>query len=428
MRRRTAPLPQRSTPKRPEQVLWYATAASVVAVQVAFSTRTPEAFRLPKAALFQASVLLLTGAAAVALLLSPSLRERLALRAPSAIAAGAAIVIWTGVTALSAVNRTVGVFAFFSAVLYFVFFLLVLHLAPHSTSALAVLVFPAGLNAGVAVLQRTSLWNPFSIQTLDRRLTVTGLIGNPNDVADTLLLPLLAAIAAGLVWRQARLRWWAGAAIVLAGIVSTGSVAAVAAAAFGIAAIAIAAHPRRQVVIACALIMTLGTAAAAFRLWQRAGSPSVSRRSIVELSSYRAPAYLAAFEMFRDRPLTGVGPRNFAVRYMQYRLAVDEKFPQWVRTENVNFGEVHNDHLQVLAETGLPGYALFLIALVSIARISVRKEEGNPDEYGRFARLFALPAIIAFGIVSFFHFPTQLAAPMTVTLHAAGLALSWSRT
>jgi hypothetical protein len=92
------------------------------------------------------------------------------------------------------------------------------------------------------------------------------------------------------------------------------------------------------------------------------------------------------------------------------------------------FAQVHNDHLQVLAETGLPGYLLFLGALVLLAAITFRLPSvpDISDPRVRFARLFAFPAALTFAVLTLAQFPLQLTAPTVADLYLAALCFSWT--
>jgi O-antigen ligase len=78
----------------------------------------------------------------------------------------------------------------------------------------------------------------------------------------------------------------------------------------------------------------------------------------------RASASLAAFEMIRSHPLFGVGLNNYNNLFPQYSklsgLAID--------TET----EAHNLYLEVAAETGLVGFTVFLVIIVSSGNTILR--------------------------------------------------------
>src|SRR5512138_2087556 len=91
-----------------------------------------------------------------------------------------------------------------------------------------------------------------------------------------------------------------------------------------------------------------------------------------ELLSNRLVPFLAAWEMFRDAPVAGVGPSGFATEYFDYRLRIDDKYrdilseqmADWSLGRVINFGETHNEFLQTAAELGIVGLVLLIAAIV----------------------------------------------------------------
>ncbi|HEX3071894.1 MAG TPA: O-antigen ligase family protein, partial [Thermoanaerobaculia bacterium] len=134
--------------------------------------------------------------------------------------------------------------------------------------------------------------------------------------------------------------------------------------------------------------------------------------------------------MARDHPLLGVGPGNFKYHYMAYRIGLPSHYPeQWLRGFAMNWGEVHNDHLQVAAETGLPGYALFLLAIgigSGIVATRRRAQTGASSPEEAFARGFRWPLATAVFVICLAQFPLELAAPRLMILTLAALCVTWS--
>ena len=97
----------------------------------------------------------------------------------------------------------------------------------------------------------------------------------------------------------------------------------------------------------------------------------------------------------------------------------------------MNFAETHNDHLQVLAETGLPGYALLLAGVLLLAFPGSRRHKRNAKGGTRveqtLARNLRLPLATAFVVLALGQFPLQLAAPRFEFLMLAGLCIAWDK-
>ncbi len=79
-------------------------------------------------------------------------------------------------------------------------------------------------------------------------------------------------------------------------------------------------------------------------------------------SAERVYRWIAAWYMFRDRPLTGFGPGNF---YPYYKAYTVNDFRTYV-SDNKEKSTVHNYLLLMLVEQGLPGFLLFFVLLVAM--------------------------------------------------------------
>lgn len=70
-----------------------------------------------------------------------------------------------------------------------------------------------------------------------------------------------------------------------------------------------------------------------------------------------------AFQMYHERPLTGVGADNFGNSVTEFRKRYSESNPEdplLAIGEDVLPERAHNEYLQVLSELGLPGFILFI--------------------------------------------------------------------
>jgi O-antigen ligase len=260
------------------------------------------------------------------------------------------------------------------------------------------------------------------------RMSTSGFIGNPNELGGYLVLPLMAALTAAIAWR--RLRWiFAVAALLIAGgIVAAQSVTPVIATAAGVAAMMLLPGARTMRWVGIAALVVL-VAAVSLHPGARARMATLATTArsgaILEMTSFRLPAFAIALEMFRERPLVGVGPGVFGARFMSYKRELDVRHPEWIRVGTQNFGEVHNDHLQLLAESGLPGYLLFLTALVLLGRMSFARSPATTERL-KFVRSFACPAAAAFAVLALAHVPMQLTSTMVPALFLAALCFAWT--
>lgn len=425
----SAPQAEHSKPTRSFlTLLWCLVGLTAVATPLAMVPGSFDVFRTPKDVVFLTLSLLLIAAGAAGALLSDEIGRILRPRGPAVLIALAAAA-WTAVTTLTSVRPAISFWKPLTVVCFAALFMAVVVLAGRRGLAALVIVFiPASINALVALLQSTGIWYPWAVDPrIPLRMRTTGLIGNPNELGTYLVVPAIAAIAAAVVWRQQK--WlYAVAALLLVGVASAQSVTPVLAVAAGLLAMTIAGGTKSlrvaALVAGLALVLAATVHPGSRQRFARLFSDA-SSRSLPEITSFRVMPAAAALDMFRDRPLVGVGPGTFSATYMTAKLRAEEAYPQWIRPRTQMFAQVHNDHLQVLAETGLPGYLLFLGALVLLATISFRAP-ATSDERVRFARLFAFPGVLTFAVLALAQFPMQLTSPMVAAVYLAALCFTWT--
>lgn len=247
------------------------------------------------------------------------------------------------------------------------------------------------------------------------RLNLTGLTGNPADLAmaAVLLLPLILAApgAAARPW----FRWSLAVLLTLAAVVSqtlTGM------AALGLVWLTwlVQQRSRRLWLAAAAAAVALAAMGLATGLNARIERQvkRLEEGDWYSLLSARSDGWTAAGEMIRSRPITGVGAANFTYAYYPSRVA-------WIeRSESVghraelatHFRFAHCEPVQVVAELGVPG-ALWIIGL-AIVLIRFRPR-GDP----------LLPlAAAAFLPFALLHFPTHLAVGLVPLILTFGALLS----
>jgi len=300
--------------------------------------------------------------------------------------------------------------------------------------AVAVLL-PAAINGAVVLLQASGIWNPWTFERSGRS-TLNGFLGNVNDVGAFVVPAIIFAFVFATVTRRLRWLWIAIGAIVSCALLMTAtltSIVATAAALMVLGAMFVF-HARgrsRWVALITGALIVLMVGAFAYRLLR----PRLTRIAhaaasgeIGDAVSGRLIPFAAAWEMFRAEPLTGVGPGCFKFNYMQVRIDLEEKYPRLfvVATPgHANFGETHNDHLQVLAEVGAPGYLILLGGLIYVARISLQRKQDHSDLRERLAATLALPLVCGLAVNMLAGFPLQLAAPAFTYAILGGACLAW---
>jgi O-antigen ligase len=415
--------------------------AAIIIIPNAYMGGAVDTFRLPKEMLFRAAgILLLAIGAFAATAHRARWRETLATISSVEWIVIFAAVVWTAVTTLTSTNRLLSEQSLITTVATAALYVATRLVAPRlPLGALAVVLAAACGNAVVVILQELHVWNPFVFpREIEGHMQSVGLLGNPNDVGTFLVAPALAAAAAAVVvpgWR--RLMYFGLAALLFAGIVASQTRTAMIA---YVAAIIVAAllRPWRQgVVVAAVLLIAAGVAL-------RPSTPfgkhffelvhAAKTRDYPVLFSERVVPFLSAIEMVREHPANGVGPGCYKYEFMDTRLELDRRYrPEWTRGWPMSFAETHNDHLQVAAETGLPGYAIFLSALLVLAWPSRRKvvtTDGAPlppPVRRLFAHAFRAPLAAAFFVAALAQFPLQLAAPRLAFITLAALAVGWDR-
>ena len=407
--------------------------AGAVLIPLVVKMTLLDTFRLPKELAFRAEAIVLL---AIGGLWAVSRRRTWRIdwrRTDYAVAA--AVVLWTAVTVLASTNRALSIDSFATIIAAVVIYLATTIVA-RTTGVVIIDLIMAGccLNAIVAMLQEARIWNPFQFSEEQAgHLQTTALIGNPNDVGTFMLVPLLAALVMTVAARGRR-RWiYAGVTLLLmGGLLASATRTAIAAFIAGAVVFAVSRSWRTIFAVAVALAVvalmalspstTLGRSARL--LWQGFAE---NRYDII--LSERLPLFLSAVDMLRDHPLTGVGPGCYAYHDIAYRTRLPSHYPaEWVAGWRQKAGQAHNDHLQVAAETGLPGYALLLLAL-DLAGMAGWKARHAPQPglEQRFAALFLPAFAVAVFVVMLAQFPLELAAPRLMLVTFSALAITWIR-
>ena len=404
--------------------------ATVVAIPLVTTSGGIDNFREPKDSLLIASAALLLVCGALRFAWKPAKLEVARADRLPLYAIGAALV-WTFLSAAFAINRAVVATPIVWVCALVVFALAVVLLARSESIdfALWALVAPA-INAVVFLLQRFHIWNPIRFtEDVPDHFRFTALIGNPDDAASFFVAPLIAAAALMLVTAGWRRLASATAFAVLGVALITGRLTAIIAVTAGLLTLAIVREHKRAIPLVAAAIAAIAIAGFAYtplrtRMLTIAGQ--LRSGDYAEATSGRVTSFLAAADMAKDHPLFGVGPHGFASEYFPYKIAVERRHPQLARVyaHMFNFRDVHDDHLQLIAECGIVAYALLVLAIIGLVRRAQRAV--GDDERAAFARTVALPLAIAVAVLCLAHFPLHLTAPALMFVYFGALAYGWS--
>ena len=404
--------------------------AGALAIPVVYSSGL-DVFSLPKELLFRGEAIALLAAA---VFWATAARRTWMLRARQpAIILTVAIVAWTAITTATSTNRLLSADSLITVVAAAVIFIATL-VAAETTSVVAVDVLMAGAcaNAALVILQELEIWSPFThAERVTGHYTSVGFLGNTNYVGTFLAAPALAAVVMAVA-ASGRRRWIyaAIAALLVVGLGLTGTRTGIAALIAGLAVFAFR-HSRRAALAfaAAVVIVVLLALSPKTALGARARDviDAAAKRDFERLFSERLLPWLAAANMARDHPLLGVGPGCFHYRYMSYRVAMNGRYPaEWLRGFPGNWGAAHNDHLQVAAETGVPGYALFLAA-IAVGAGWWRRETAQPRNLATsFAHAFRWPLAILVFVLCLAQFPLELAAPRLMLISLGALCITWN--
>lgn len=402
-----------------------------LAIPLVVLPQTFDAFRLPKELALRAEAVLLVAAALASLTLGWRPTPRLsALRSPLYFLPLLALA-WLAVVTLTSTNHALSITRLIAGVATLLVYFATVHVADRGGLALvAVPLAAASFNAVVGILQELHVWMPFG-ENADVRhhLQCSAFIGNPNEVGSYLAIAALVAMAAAAADRARRAGFAAVAVVLVAGVIASQTLTALGAliaGAFALFALVSRRHALRVAVAAALVVVLLVLAVAPLRQratnvarWLRDGDYNA-------VVTDRLTPFAAASLMARDRPLFGVGPGAFAWNYYDYKVRAEQRVPAlrkaWSR--GVNFGEVHNDHLQVLAEGGVVGYALFAAILVVLGALSIRHRNAGTTPRC-FAMLLALPLAVSWAVLSIAQFPLETTAVRMLLLYFAALCVAW---
>ncbi len=178
---------------------------------------------------------------------------------------------------------------------------------------------------------------------------ISGFMSHWMTYSGLLMLVLVALSAYGYCCGWRRNRWAAPALLILALPISLSQTrSSMLGTIVGMIAVLLLLRRYRAVVGLVVVVVAVYAAAPdSFRQRVRSGwdPHDPNTRNRIELLGTSA-------RLIRDNPVFGVGPKNVQVEALRYRGS--HEFPDWL------YQHMHNNFLQIAAERGLPGVALWL--------------------------------------------------------------------
>lgn len=390
-----------------------------------------EAFRTPKQIVFHAGALVLIAALALWSVrdgwrsVFPAFPRRLTLLL-------ALIVGWTAIATATSSNLLISLFAL-GHVLLSVAWLLGAWASGLRLGRVLLLPAVAGgvLSAALGVLQSLAIWSPVGLDA-SGRLAVVGLMGNPNDLAGLLAIAAVPTVLFAMGGSPAvRVACGIGLALLAWGIFVTESGSGAASLIACLTAMLLATARRGRIFgsVAAALLLALALALPLLlseRILTEKIVPSLEARFSEALMGRIVP-YTTALVMIRNEPITGVGPGCFGWAYPAAQTVAFARNPDleadlW-RTGM--FTEVHNDHLEIAAETGLPGALLEMATLAVFLLGFVGQRRPARGETPSVGRVGAWGLAAALLVQMTFNFPLQISGILAITLFLAGVFTAW---
>jgi O-antigen ligase len=403
-------------------VCWLAIGA-VGLVPVLVTPVAYDPYRLPKEMLVRAIGIAILGLGAMRIIVAGVPRQMLRWDIYHRFVAIA--VLWTIVCAIFSRNRLISAWSLADVIAYVaISFAIYTFGRGRWRAVVKVMLGAAVLNALSCILARFGQPHFFFAAMQGRSV---GLLGSANDVGAYFAIVIIIALAMAAADRKWRWIYASVTALLIVGLATTQTLGAIAGTVAGVLAMTFLSSKRHTILLLVGLVF-----AAAFGILGLYAPLRTKAVGILKAGSSgdidaifpgRATAFLAAVEMVKDRPLTGVGPGCYGFEYFPYKLRVELSHPSLMMsgTRTLNFGETHNDHLQMLAQTGVPGYLILLAVLIWVGMGSFHSMRNETP--ARFSHFASLPLAICFAVVTLPEFVLELAAPTTTALVAATLTL-----
>ncbi|MCD4748495.1 MAG: O-antigen ligase family protein [Thermoanaerobaculales bacterium] len=257
--------------------------------------------------------------------------------------------------------------------------------------------------SGLVLFLQLTGTTPFSLPTFDQqdRLRLTGLCGNPSDLAmaGILLLPLLLL---PVLKDHRRLQVWILPIFITVTAVFTEGLTAIATILLVGAGLLVHLRSRRVFIGATAIavaIVLIVAANGSIRSRLDKQFDRLGRQDWYGLLSARSDGWTAAATMVRNSPFVGVGAGQFSREFYPARRAwVEKNHSLGSRAEYpTHFAWTHNDPLQLISELGLLGLAWMIALGLSLYRLRSRH------------RRLLIFSVLSWLLFLLLHYPTHLA-------------------
>lgn len=308
----------------------------------------------------------------------------------------AGLLVWVALTALWAVDPGSAVADLWHWALLALLFLII---ATSLTRPRALKLTCGAFVGGAVVSVAYGVVTGASAATGAARLE--GGAGDPNFLAASLVSAVILAAALAAASRSAirRVLLMLAAGWLAYGLVATESRGGLVAALVALP-VAVIVFRRQRLEVLGASLIAVGVTTAAF-----VATPTAWERIVTTDSggTGRTELWRVAWRVFEDHPIGGAGLTNFPIVSPRY---VREVGPlQNVRLIADTPHVVHNTYLEMLAETGIVGLALFaafvVTAIAAGARAARRFEARGRDDLGTLARAVTV-ATVAMLVAGFF--------------------------
>ncbi|MBA7563660.1 tetratricopeptide repeat protein [Candidatus Atribacteria bacterium 1244-E10-H5-B2] len=152
------------------------------------------------------------------------------------------------------------------------------------------------------------------------------------------------------------------------------------------------------------------------------GRVSIAQLKNTLTSGARIAIWKVTGTMIKDRPILGSGIGTFKYNDLRYQAKFFEQGDNRTIYPHVFADKAHNEYLQLWAELGIIGLAIFLWLMIAYFNYGVRYLKKEKDEQRQGIMIGLMGAVVAFLVHSFFWFPLHLTTNVSLLWLFIGLA------